>query len=117
MKILVAGGLRPDFEKGNAEEICARDRPGQLVNGSYNAFDRLVAEAAYKAVRKQSQSDATAAIHTYVSPGIPSKPAGSWTRFQTARLVRKRRHAGPPSCHLPRALQKVSNAAQESHDA
>ncbi|MGH6902290.1 MAG: hypothetical protein ACREIR_06075 [Geminicoccaceae bacterium] len=78
MKILVAGGLTPAFEPGNVEEVCARalgravGASGHvLVNGCYNAFDRLVAEAAQEAAQQSPAfGDATAAIHTYLSPGL-----------------------------------------------
>ena len=79
MKILVAGGLRDDFKSGNAEEMCARalgraivSNSHVLINGCYNVFDRLVAEAALEAAEKRGTSGTTD-IHTYISPG--GKPA------------------------------------------
>ena len=79
MKILVAGGLREDFQKGSAEEVCARalgraivSGGHALINGCYNIFDQLVAEAAQEAAQEHATLGA-AAILTYVSPGV--KPA------------------------------------------
>jgi nucleoside 2-deoxyribosyltransferase len=85
MKILVAGGLRPDFRAGGAEELCARalgralaSGGHTLVNGCYNAFDALVAEAAHAAaLPRAGVGEAPLAIHSYVSPGItPSHRLG-----------------------------------------
>lgn len=66
MKILVAGGLSPEFSEGNAEELfaCALGRAigasgHVLVNGCYNAFDRLVAEAARPRAFRWRGSSAT----------------------------------------------------------
>ncbi len=77
MKILVAGGLTPDFEPGNSEEICARaigraitSNGHTLLSGSYNDFDRFVAEAAFEAAGEcQAFGDPKMAIHSYLSPG------------------------------------------------
>jgi hypothetical protein len=78
MKILVAGGLRPEFSEGGTEELVARalgraiGASGHvLVNGCYNTFDRLVAEAAQAAAQPSpALGDPAAAIHTYLSPGV-----------------------------------------------
>ena len=74
MKILVAGGFRPEFEKGNAEEVCAQalgrtiaSSGHVLLNGSYNTFDRVVAEAAWKVAQQNPAfGNADDAIHTYI---------------------------------------------------
>jgi hypothetical protein len=78
MKVLVAGGLTPGFEKGNAEEVCARaigralaSSGHVLLNGSYNDFDRIVAESSLEAARENPDfGDPKMAIHTYLSPGV-----------------------------------------------
>src|SRR5262245_41119388 len=78
MKILVAGGLRPEFKPGGAEELCARALGRALasgghilVNGCYNAFDSMVAEAAHTTAQQRATAgDALLAIHSYVSPNV-----------------------------------------------
>ena len=75
MKILVAGGLSP--ANSDAEQSLARalgravGASGHvLVNGCYNTFDLLVAEAADEATRKVPAGNAATAILTYLSPGV-----------------------------------------------
>ncbi len=53
MKVLVVGGLSPDFEREGPEEECARAIGAALASnghvvlqGWYNDFDRMVAVAA-----------------------------------------------------------------------
>ena len=78
MKILVVGGLTPEFEEGNPEEVCARaigravaSSGHVLLNGSYNEFDRVVAESAIEAAGKNPDfGNAKMAVHTYLSPGM-----------------------------------------------
>ena len=93
MKILVAGGLRPDFEKGNSEEACARalghaiaSYGHVLLNGCFNAFDGLVAEAACAAAEKQGTAGAVdAVVHTYISPGVkPSHHFGTLRKLNVS---------------------------------
>lgn len=85
MKILVAGGLTPEFEQGNPEEVCARaigravgSSGHVLLNGSYNEFDRMVAESAFEAADQNPDlGNAKMAVHTYLSPGVtPSHRVG-----------------------------------------
>ena len=85
MKVLVAGGLTPGFEKGNAEEVCARaigralaSSGHVLLNGSSSDFDRIVAESALEAARANPDfGDPKMAIHTYLSRGVtPSHRLG-----------------------------------------
>ncbi len=81
MKILIAGGINTEGVDRSAEEACARAlgraivASGHvLINGAYNSFDRLVAEAADQAVEASPLfSDSKKAIHTYLSPNM--KPA------------------------------------------
>jgi hypothetical protein len=88
VRILVVGGLSPDFTAGSAEEVCAQSlgraiaSSGHvLVNGCYNRFDRMVAEAAYDIARQISFfANPADAIHTYVSPG--TKPTHRLGRVQ-----------------------------------
>jgi hypothetical protein len=108
MKILVAGGLRPEFKEGNAEEVCARalgraiaSSGHVLLNGSYNTFDRMVAEAAWE-VAQQSPAfgDPDAAIHTYVSPGVePAHKLG-----QVRKLNVRSWDPGQPDWGIPEPL-------------
>lgn len=109
MKILVAGGLSPEFKEGNAEEVCARalgraiaSAGHVLLNGAYNTFDRLVAEAANEVAQHSSafSGDATAAIHTYLSPGW--KPAHKLGKVQ--KLNVSSWDPGQPEWGLPEPL-------------
>lgn len=76
MKILAVGGVQNDAEISVDEERCARalgkaivSNGHILVNGCYNTFDRIVAEAANEAAEDNPlYGNGTAAIHTYVSP-------------------------------------------------
>ena len=78
MKILVAGGLTSEFKEGNSEEVCARaigraitSSGHVLLNGSYNSFDRMVAESAIEAAGKNPDfGNAKIAVHTFLSPGV-----------------------------------------------
>ena len=93
MKILAVGGFRPDFQAGNSEELCARalgraivSSGHVLINGCYNDFDTLVAEAADEVLKQRSTSAGsdTAAIHTYVAPGV--KPAHRLGQLRTLNV-------------------------------
>jgi len=84
MKILVAGGM--SLAKTDAEQSLARalgravGASGHvLVNGCYNTFDRIVAEAADEAARETSAGkEAAATILTYLSPGtVPTHKLGT----------------------------------------
>jgi hypothetical protein len=106
MKILVAGGLRPEFKEGNAEEVCARALGRAiasgghhvLLNSAYNNFDRLVAEAAWEAAQKSGNADA--AIRTYVTPGVdPAHRLG-----QVRKLNVRSWNPGQPDWGIPEPL-------------
>ena len=49
-----------------------------LLSGSYNEFDRIVAESAFEAASENPDfGDPEMAIHTYLSPGVtPSHRLG-----------------------------------------
>jgi len=78
MRMLVVGGLK-DESKASAEEArCAKALGNAivsaghiLVNGCYNTFDALVAEAAAAAAEASPLfGDPRKAIHTYVTPNV-----------------------------------------------
>lgn len=79
MKILVVGGICDHSLDPGAEEQCAKaigraivSSGHILVNGCYNAFDRVVAEAASEAAEANPLfGNPKKAIHTYVSPLVP----------------------------------------------
>jgi hypothetical protein len=108
MKILVAGGFRPEFKEGNAEEVCAQalgrtiaSSGHVLLNGSYNTFDRVVAEAAWKVAQQNPAfGNADDAIHTYISPEV--KPAHKLG--QVRRLNVRSWDPGQPDWGIPEPL-------------
>ncbi len=78
MKILVAGGMEEGVKDTAAEERCAAalgravvSSGHILINGAYNSFDRIVAEAAYDAAKTSLVfANPQKAIHTYLTPGV-----------------------------------------------
>ena len=108
MKILVAGGLRDDFENGSAEEVCARalgraivSNNHVLVNGCYNTLDQLVAEAAQEAAQEHATLGTTA-IHTYLSPG--RKPTHRFGQIRTNNV--RSWDPGQPDWGIPEPLRE-----------
>jgi hypothetical protein len=110
MKILVVGGINDQLADISAEEQCARaigkaivSAGHILVNGCYNAFDRMVAEAASEAAKSNPFfGDARKAIHTYLSPGV--EPAHRFGHIRNLNVTSW--DPGQPDWGIPEPLKE-----------
>lgn len=92
MKILVLGGFSEEFEPGCDEEKFARalgktivSKGHTLLNGCYNSFDTIVAEAAFEASEALEESDSHVVIQSYLAKG--TKPAHQFGRIRKLRIT------------------------------